>query len=168
MRNAYLYDQLNNNAVVKPMSKLSRQNLILDLVQQESVASQEQLRKLLLRQGFDVTQATLSRDINELALIKTPGGYRVSHGGQQTEQGFHSAGRAGRLVREFVIEVREAQNLLVIKTATGSAQPVAAAVDSEGWSELVGTVAGDDTILVISQSKKNAHKMSLRIKGMMQ
>ncbi len=146
------------------MSKLSRQNLILDLVQQESVANQEQLRKLLLRQGFDVTQATLSRDINELALIKTPAGYSVARD-QQAEPGYHSA---GRLVREFVIEVREAQNLLVIKTATGSAQPVAAAIDSEGWAEIVGTVGGDDTILVISQSKKNAHRVALRIKGMMQ
>ncbi len=147
------------------MSKLSRQNLILDLVQQESVANQEQLRKLLSRQGFDVTQATLSRDINELALVKTSAGYSVSRGEQQVEPGFHSA---GRLVREFVIEVREAQNLLVIKTATGSAQPVAAAIDSEGWGEIVGTVGGDDTILVISQNKKNAHRISLRIKGMMQ
>ena len=147
------------------MSKLSRQNLILDLVQQESVANQEQLRRLLLRQGFDVTQATLSRDINELALVKTAEGYSVSRSDQQPEPGFHSA---GRLVREFVVEVREAQNLLVIKTATGSAQPVAAAIDSEGWSEIVGTVGGDDTILVISQSKKSAHRMSLRIKGMMQ
>lgn len=147
------------------MSKLSRQNLILDLVQQESVVNQEQLRKLLLRQGFDVTQATLSRDINELALVKTPAGYSVTHGDQQVEPGFHSA---GRLVREFVIEVREAQNLLVIKTATGSAQPVAAAIDAEGWTEIVGTVGGDDTILVISQNRKNAHKLTLRIKGMMQ
>jgi transcriptional regulator of arginine metabolism len=147
------------------MSKLSRQNLILDLVQQESVANQEQLRRLLLRQGFDVTQATLSRDINELALVKTPAGYSISRGGEHVEPGYPSA---GRLVREFVVEVREAQNLLVIKTATGSAQPVAAAIDSEGWAEIVGTVAGDDTILVISQNKKNAHRISLRIKGMMQ
>lgn len=147
------------------MSKLSRQNLILDLVQQESVANQEQLRKLLLRQGFTVTQATLSRDISDLALVKTQVGYSVSHGDQQAEPGFRSA---GRLVREFVIEVREAQNLLVIKTTTGSAQPVAAAIDSEGWTELVGTVGGDDTILVISQNNKNAHRLSLRIKGMMQ
>ncbi len=147
------------------MSKLSRQNLILDLVQQEPVANQEQLRKLLLRQGFDVTQATLSRDINDLALVKTPAGYSVSHGDSMAEPGFHSA---GRLVREFVIEVREAQNLLVVKTAPGSAQPVAAAIDSEGWVEIVGTVGGDDTILVISQNKKNAHRVSLRIKGMMQ
>jgi transcriptional regulator of arginine metabolism len=147
------------------MSKLSRQNLILDLVQQEPVANQEQLRKLLSRQGFDVTQATLSRDINELALVKTPAGYSASHGDSQAEPGFHSA---GRLVREFVVEVREAQNLLVIKTAPGSAQPVAAAIDSEGWAEIVGTVGGDDTILVISQNKKNSHRISLRIKGMMQ
>jgi transcriptional regulator of arginine metabolism len=67
-----------------------------------------------------------------------------------------------------VVEVREAQNLLVIKTAAGSAQPVAAAMDSQGWPEIVGTVGGDDTILVISQSKKNAHRIALRIKGMMQ
>ena len=147
------------------MSKLSRQNLILDLVQQEPVANQEQLRKLLFRQGFDVTQATLSRDINELALVKTAAGYSVSRGDQQAEPGYHSA---GRLVREFVVEVREAQNLLVIKTAAGSAQPVAAAMDSQGWAEIVGTVGGDDTILVISQSKKNAHRIALRIKGMMQ
>jgi transcriptional regulator of arginine metabolism len=148
------------------MSKMSRQNLILDLVQQGTVANQEQLRKLLLRQGFDVTQATVSRDINELALVKTPDGYSVSQGDhQQSEPGYRSA---GRLVREFVVEVREAQNLLVIKTATGSAQPVAAAIDSEGWAEIVGTVGGDDTILVISQNKKNAHRISLRVKGMMQ
>ncbi len=147
------------------MSKLSRQNLILDLVQQEPVANQEQLRKLLFRQGFDVTQATLSRDINELALVKTPAGYSISRGDLQAEPGYHSA---GRVVREFVIEVREAQNLLVIKTAAGSAQPVAAAIDAESWAEIVGTVGGDDTILVISQNKKNAHRIALRIKGMMQ
>jgi len=73
-----------------------------------------------------------------------------------------------RLVREFVIEVREAQNCWWSKPQTGSAQPVAAAIDSEGWAEIVGTVGGDDTILVISQNKKNAHRISLRIKGMMQ
>ena len=147
------------------MSKLSRQSLILDLVQQEPVANQEQLRKLLLRQGFDVTQATLSRDINELSLVKTSVGYSLSSREMQAEPAYHSV---GRLVREFVIEVREAQNLLVVKTAAGSAQPVAAAIDSEGWAEIVGTVGGDDTILVISQNKKSAHRISQRIKGMMQ
>lgn len=146
------------------MSKLTRQNLILELVQQEPLANQEELRKRLLKHSFDVTQATLSRDIHELGLVKTAGGYAVPQGEQQAEPMLPSA---MRLVREFVLEVREAQNMLVIKTATGSAQPVAAAIDAEQWQEIVGTVAGDDTILVISQNKKNAHKIALRIRGML-
>ena len=147
------------------MSKVARQNSILELVQQVAIANQEQLRRLLARQGFDVTQATLSRDINELALVKTPSGYRVSHGDQQAEPGYRSA---GRLVREFVLEVREAQNLLVSKTATGSAQPVAAAMDREGWPEVVGTIAGDDTVLVICIDARHAGEVEARLRTMLQ
>ncbi|HYE24372.1 MAG TPA: arginine repressor [Clostridia bacterium] len=146
------------------MSKLSRQNAILELVTQETISNQEQLRKVLLRNGFDVTQATLSRDIHELGLVKTHDGYAVAQGDQGGEPALPPA---LRLVREFVTEVREAQNLLVIKTAPGSAQPVAAAIDAEGWTEIVGTVGGDDTILVISQNKKNAHKLAMRLRGML-
>jgi transcriptional regulator of arginine metabolism len=146
------------------MSKLTRQSHILELVQAEQLANQEELRKRLVKRGFDVTQATLSRDIHELGLVKTSDGYTVPSGDQQPEPMLPSA---MRLVREFVLEVREAQNMLVIKTATGSAQPVAAAIDAEQWPEMVGTVAGDDTILVISQHRKNAHKIATRIKGML-
>lgn len=147
------------------MSKLSRQNTILEVVEKETISNQEQLRKVLSRAGFVVTQATLSRDIHELGLVKTGEGYTVNHGDLQNEPALPPA---LRLVREFVTEVREAQNLLVIKTAPGSAQPVAAAIDAEGWSEIVGTVGGDDTILVISQSKKNAHRLATRLRGMLQ
>jgi transcriptional regulator of arginine metabolism len=146
------------------MSKLTRQNLILELAEQETLANQEELRKRLVKHGFDVTQATLSRDIHELGLVKTANGYARPANEPATEPMLPSA---MRLVREFVLEVREAQNLLVIKTATGSAQPVAAAIDAEQWMEMVGTVAGDDTILVISQNKRNAHKIALRIRGML-
>ncbi len=146
------------------MSKLSRQNLILELVQKESIANQEQLRKLLVRQAFNVTQATLSRDIHELGLVKTADGYAVAQGDPQGEVALPPA---MRLVREFVTEVREAQNLLVIRTAAGSAQPVAAALDAEGWPEIVGTVGGDDTILVIAPNRRSAHKLAFRIKGML-
>ena len=146
------------------MSKLSRQNLILELVHQEALANQEELRRRLLKRGFDVTQATLSRDIHELGLVKTSNGYAIQQGEQESDPALPSA---VRLVREFVLDVREAQNLLVIKTVAGSAQPVAAALDVEGWAEVVGTVAGDDTILVICQNKKNAHKAALRIRGML-
>src|SRR3954469_361121 len=146
------------------MSKRTRQNTLLEIVEQQPYRNQDELRRALVKRGFDVTQATLSRDIHELGLVKTGEGYTVPSGEQQPEPMLPSA---MRLVREFVLEVREAQNMLVIKTATGSAQPVAAAIDAEQWPEMVGTVAGDDTILVISQHKKNAHKIAVRIKGML-
>lgn len=146
------------------MSKVSRQNTIIELVQQDTIANQEQLRKVLHRYGFEVTQATLSRDIHELGLVKTSEGYAVNAG---DAQGDSVLPPALRLVREFVVEVREAQNLLVVKTAAGSAQPVAAAIDAEGWPEIVGTVGGDDTILIISPSKKAAHRLAVRLRGML-
>jgi transcriptional regulator of arginine metabolism len=74
---------------------------------------------------------------------------------------------AARLIREFVQDVREAQNLLVVKTSVGSAQPVAAALDAEGWPEAVGSLAGDDTILIIATSKKSAAKLAARIREML-
>jgi len=145
------------------MPKLSRQKLILQLVRQNSIANQEQLRKILSRHGYAATQATLSRDIHELGLVKTSSGYAPA-GGETSEGGPRPA---MRLVREFVTDVREAQNLLVVRTATGSAQPVAAALDAEGWVEVVGTVAGDDTILVICEHRRAAHKLAIRFKSIL-
>jgi len=148
------------------MSKISRQTLILELVRRGPVANQEQLRLSLLQQGFDVTQATLSRDIHELGLAKTPEGYAIPNGnGDHPPEAAASA--ATRLVREFVRDIKEAQNLIVVKTAAGSAQPVAFALDAENWPELVGTVGGDDTILVIAHSKKSAHKLAARLQEML-
>jgi transcriptional regulator of arginine metabolism len=72
-----------------------------------------------------------------------------------------------RLVREFVLEVRPAQNLLVVKTSIGSAQPVAAALDEEGWPEAIGTIAGDDTILIVCPDKESAAKLAARIEEML-
>lgn len=146
------------------MSKRSRQNLILELIDGQPILNQEELRKVLSKRGFEVTQATLSRDIHELGLVKTSEGYAVSAGDQMSEPALPPA---IRLVREFVLEVREAQNLLVVKTAPGSAQPVAAAMDAESWGEVVGTVAGDDTLLIISGSRKAAQKLAQRIRAML-
>lgn len=146
------------------MSKRTRQNTLLEIVEQQPYRNQEELRRALVRRGFDVTQATLSRDIHELALVKTSEGYAVQEGEQGNEPALPPA---IRLIREFVLEVKEAQNLLVVRTAPGSAQPVAAALDAEGWNEVVGTVAGDDTLLIISQNRKNAQKLAGRIRGML-
>ena len=146
------------------MSKRTRQNTLLELVQQQPYRNQDELRRALVRRGFEVTQATLSRDIHELGLVKTTGGYAVQEGEQVADS---SLPPAIRLVREFVLSVKEAQNLLVIRTSPGSAQPVAAALDAEGWDEVVGTVAGDDTLLIISQNRRSAQKMAARIRGML-
>jgi transcriptional regulator of arginine metabolism len=142
------------------MSKLARQSRILELVQEEPLANQDELRVRLSRLGFKVTQATLSRDIHELGLVKTPEGYMAPPGETVSDAG---APRIARLLREFVIQARAAQNLLVLKTTAGSAQPVAAGLDAEDWPEIVGTVGGDDTILVICPDGKSASKLLTRV-----
>ena len=144
------------------MSKAARQKTILEVLHKGPIESQEELQGILAKRGFDVGQATLSRDIRELGLVKTYDGYMPPNGGSMVEPRSVS-----RLVREFVLEVRLAQNLIVLKTSVGSAQPVAAAVDSEDWPEVVGTLAGDDTLLIISQDNKTAQQLARRIEGML-
>jgi transcriptional regulator of arginine metabolism len=144
------------------MTKLARQQLIVELAHEGPLPNQQELVKVLARRGFPVTQATLSRDINELGLVRTPEGYTLRNGDAPTEP----APGVSRLVREFVREVRRAQNLLVVKTIPGSAQPVGLAVDAEGWNEVVGTVAGDDTVLVITPDNKSAKKLQTRLEDM--
>lgn len=146
------------------MNKSLRQRLILELLQQGPLSSQEELQRALRKRGVRVGQATLSRDIRDLRLSKTSNGYALP-------QDESLAGLAlppiSRLVREFVFEVRTAQNLLVIKTSVGSAQPVAAALDEKDWPEAVGSVAGDDTILIVCPDKDDARKLANRIEEML-
>jgi transcriptional regulator of arginine metabolism len=145
------------------MSKAIRQKAILELLKQGPVASQESMQRELTKQGIRVGQATLSRDIHELGLAKTPGGYMVAQAENAAEP---SLPPISRLAREFVLEVRAAQNLLLIKTSVGSAQPVAAALDEKDWPESVGTIAGDDTILMVCRDKKSAQRLAQRFEGM--
>jgi transcriptional regulator of arginine metabolism len=145
------------------MTKLARHRAILDIVQQDQVASQEHLQRALHKRGCRVGQATLSRDIHELNLVKTGEGYALLQGAPADA----ALPSVSRLVREFVLEVRPAQNLLVIKTAVGSAQPVAAALDGENWPEAVGTIAGDDAILIVCPDRKAASRLATRIREML-
>jgi transcriptional regulator of arginine metabolism len=146
------------------MSKLSRHKAILELLDHGPVMSQEELQKLLHRRGLDAGQATLSRDIRELGLVKSAGGYSLPGREAGAETDLPSV---GRLVREFVTSVRAAENLLVTKTSIGSAQPVAAALDEENWPEAIGTIAGDDTILIVCQDKRAAGRLAGRIQEML-
>jgi transcriptional regulator of arginine metabolism len=125
------------------------------------VASQDELRKKLAARGFHVTQATLSRDVHALNLYKGPSGYAIptAANGNGEEEG----PALKELLRGFGLEVRQAQNLLVVVTTTGGAQPVAAGIDYEDWPEVVGTIAGDDTVLVICPDDKQAAGLRTRI-----
>jgi transcriptional regulator of arginine metabolism len=144
--------------------KALRHHRILELIAREPMVTQEDMVRRLTQQGLKVTQATLSRDIKELGLVKTAEGYAAP--GTMAEPAPPTPSLS-HLLREFVIDIREAQNLLVVKTSPGSAQPVAAALDAESWPELVGTIAGDDTILLISSSNKSCQQLSKRIREQM-
>jgi transcriptional regulator of arginine metabolism len=145
------------------MSKTARHKAILDLLDEGPVESQDSLQHRLERKGFEVGQATLSRDIHELKLVKGSDGYQRPSENAGTESVLPSV---MHLVHQFVVEIRQAQNLLVIKTTVGSAQPVAAALDASHWPEVVGTLAGDDTVLVIATDKKKAQVLARRIRDL--
>ncbi|ABF43162.1 transcriptional regulator, ArgR family [Candidatus Koribacter versatilis Ellin345] len=144
------------------MSKLSRHAAIRDAITSHPVQNQDELRRLLFKRGHRVTQATLSRDIHELGLVKTGEGYQFPSSEDDSNAAWLPS--VERLIREFVYDVKIAQNTVVVKTSAGSAQPVAAALDAEGWPEVVGTVGGDDTIFVVTPSNKDAEKLQSRIK----
>jgi len=143
------------------MSKTARHKVILELLDDGPIESQEALQQVLERKGFEVGQATLSRDIHELELVKGVEGYRRAGEAKASEGVLPSV---MQLAHQFVIEIRQAQNMLVVKTTVGSAQPVAAAFDASHWPEVVGTIAGDDTVLVIASDKKKAQTLARRIR----
>jgi transcriptional regulator of arginine metabolism len=145
--------------------KTLRQHRLLELVSREPALTQEDLVRRLAEQGLRVTQATLSRDIRDLGLVKTGAGYRLPDVAPSAD-GSHLRSLA-HLLREFVVDVREAQNLLLLKTSPGSAQPVAAALDAQRWPELLGTLAGDDTVLAVSADAQASQALGRRIRELM-
>lgn len=135
------------------------------------VANQDELRRKLRRRGFEVTQATLSRDIHELRLTKGPGGYSLPNG-NGNGAGAHAAEDGPpsptEMMESFGLSVTRAMNQVVLRTTMGGAQPMAASLDREGWSEVVGTIAGDDTVLVICPDLKRAHEVEARLRRMLE
>ena len=143
------------------MSKSYRQGQILKLVRSQKITTQDELAEALRNQGISATQVTLSRDIRDLRLVKTREGYQ--------EMAPEEKGPAFPLVAaEFVLDVRSARNLVVLKTAPGHANSVAIALDQEEWPEVVGTIAGDDTILVITQDTTTAELVQEKLMGILE
>ena len=139
----------------KENMKNNRQAMIIAIIKEQAIGTQEELGETLKIKGVLVTQATLSRDIKELGLIKIPtpeGAYRYSLPQDKTPGDVLR--RARRMFADAVIAVDYAENDIIVKTTSGNAQGVAAALDDLDWPEVVGTVAGDNTILMVIRSKE--------------
>ena len=141
------------------MKKL-RHKAILDLVRSRPIASQEELLENLQARGIEVSQSTLSRDIQELALAKTGGMYAV----MSPEQHPASEESVRRILREFLVDVTVAQNMVVLKTGAGHASTVSQAIDDAGWTEVAGSIAGENTIFIAVRSAKDSRKIEARIR----
>ena len=139
--------------------KFQRQAAIIDLISNYEIDTQEELTARLREKGFNSTQATVSRDIKELRLIKiasSHGGYRYSVAESEQDSGFSP--RMRNIFRECVVKVDVAQNLVVLKTITGMANAAAAALDSMKIGNIIGTIAGDDNVLIILKDNETAQR----------
>jgi transcriptional regulator of arginine metabolism len=145
--------------------KQDRHTAIRELVAGAPIGSQDELRRRLVKRGFEVTQATLSRDIHELHLYKGPNGYAAPNGTTFDDEEDDLPGTP-EMLRSFGLRVKQAINQLVLITTSGSAQPVALAIDGEDWPEVVGTIAGDDTVLIICPDQKRANALRDRLEEM--
>ena len=149
--------------------KFQRHSAIRELVGHSLVSNQDELRRKLRRRGFEVTQATLSRDIHELRLSKGPGGYSLPSGnGASAAIPDDGPPSVAEMVEGFGLQVRQAMNQVVVRTTMGGAQPVAAALDRAGWQEVVGTIAGDDTVLVICLDPRRAGEVEARLRTILE
>jgi transcriptional regulator of arginine metabolism len=143
--------------------KSHRQAAILEIIEREAVTSQEQLRERLRSRGVEATQATISRDVHDLGLIKRPvdGAYR--RGVPSVALAPDPADGLRTAVDDYLRRHEVVEQLIVLRTDAGQAQPLAVAIDRAGVAEIVGTIAGDDTILVICRSAADAANLSTRL-----
>ena len=149
--------------------KSLRHNAIRDLVASTLIANQHELRKHLRERGIAVTQATLSRDIHELRLSKGPGGYTLPNGSVDSvaDEDDDSPPSVGEMRESFGLRVQHAMNQVVVHTVMGGAQPLGAALDYEEWDDVIGTIAGDDTVLLICADQQKALEVEARLRKLL-
>jgi transcriptional regulator of arginine metabolism len=141
------------------LMKARRQSLILELIDREPLHSQEQLRRRLRQHGFDTTQATISRDIADLGLVKRSGDGAYQRPGADAPNPESARSALERAMAEYLRRVECVQQLVVLKTGRGQAQALAESIDRAQLPEVVGTLAGDDTILVIARDPRRAAQL---------
>ena len=139
--------------------KARRQALILELVDHEPLGSQEELRRRLRRRGFEATQATISRDIKDLGLVKRSGDGAYQRPGSSAASPATTLDALERAAAQFLQSAVRVRQLVVVRTGAGQAQPLAAAIDRARLAGTVGTIAGDDTILVVARDGRRASSL---------
>ncbi len=147
--------------------KSQRQMMILDLITREKIETQEALAEALAENGYRVTQATVSRDIKELRLVKALSADGTYCYAQAAGSDRSTGERLARILRESMLSVVAAENLLVVKTISGSANVAAEALDSLGWTKILGSVAGDNTVLLVSRNAADAQAVADRLRELM-
>ncbi|MBE6919007.1 MAG: arginine repressor [Ruminococcaceae bacterium] len=148
--------------------KNDRQNHLLQIITEESIETQEQLLERLRARGIKSTQATISRDIKELHLIKEPAGqgrYRYAVSAHRTKLNF--ADRLRTIFRESLLSAEYAQNIVVIKTMPGLAQGAASALDGMNITDMVGSLAGDDTVMIVMRDTESAATFTAEMREML-
>ena len=148
--------------------KNDRQTAVLQIIEETAVETQEQLMQLLAERGFACTQATVSRDIKQLHLMKAPdgkGGYRYAVSAQMPKLNFEE--KLQTIFRECVVSAENAQNLAIIKTMNGMANAAAFALDSMQDTDIVGTLAGDDTVLLVFHDSAHAADFCEQVRQML-
>ena len=149
------------------LMKSARHNLILEIIENKDIETQEDLADELMRRGVKVTQATVSRDIKELRLLKVlseHGGYKYATV-ERAEKGMND--RFARILADSIINIEPVNNLIVVNTITASANAAGEAIDSMKWSEVMGTIAGDNTLLIITRSNEAADALMTKFNNML-
>ncbi|PYS42808.1 MAG: ArgR family transcriptional regulator [Acidobacteria bacterium] len=144
--------------------KRLRHNAILDIIRSGTIASQEELMHGLKARRIEVSQSTLSRDIQELRLAKTGGVYTVVESepvSKPSDESFR------RIIREFLVDIAVAKNIVVVKTGPGHASTVSQAIDETGWPEAIGTIAGENTVFIAARSEKEGKKLERRLRELL-
>jgi transcriptional regulator of arginine metabolism len=148
------------------VGKRERQNAILELIGAREIGSQEELRQLLHKKGWDVTQSTLSRDLRDLRVARVP----TADGLRYTvaEPGADDGSRAplAAILPQLFLRLDGVGHMIVLKTVIGGAQPIASALDAEANNDILGTIAGDDTILMICRSEQARERVAKRLTGL--
>jgi len=146
--------------------KTRRQAAILDVIDHAAVSSQEELRRRLKSRGFSVTQATLSRDLRDLGLVKGSADGAYHRPGVEPADPRRAAARLEHAVAEYLAGVDRAVQLVVLRTGAAQAQPLASAIDAAGLPGVVGTIAGDDTVLMVCRDEASASAVAHRLDQM--